>query len=153
MRESLAHKRHLNELLDLVLARERARQGYSPNSKDSETLTDDYLLEEAVKTRAALATFYANAPPQVAKERESWTIMTQTEPVVVVDPDEHEALLKAHQIVRLQAQTRFLSVACQTTAPLNEPWKQRRVVTKIAPLSIDQKELIRCSVAVGTDPI
>ena len=35
---------HLNQLLDLMLQRERARTGFKADSADLETMTDEHLL-------------------------------------------------------------------------------------------------------------
>ena len=50
---TIEHKKHLNSLLDKVLQRERLRTGYTQNSRDSITMTDEYLLDDLLAWKMA----------------------------------------------------------------------------------------------------
>ena len=49
----IEHKKHLNSLLDKVVQRERIRTGYRHNSQDSDTMTDEYLLDDLLQWKIA----------------------------------------------------------------------------------------------------
>ena len=75
IQSSIANKKHLNDLLDKVLLRERLRQGYSATSKENGVNTE---LE---------------ATPVRKKKKKTWELGTQTFPAVVLSPSEHQMLL------------------------------------------------------------
>ena len=74
---TIERKKRMNELLDLMLQRERARTGFKANSADLETMTDEFLLQPmfasyvAQTKRPTVEHTTQTYPPKVRERKET----------------------------------------------------------------------------------